>query len=205
MGLVKHSHNVAPKGEQHTAKRDYEGLLDQLGDGRPQVRRLAAKDLVEYPRCVDTLCARLHEESDNTVRDAIFTTLARIGGSAVVDGVVPFLRSDDAELRNCAIDVLKNLPDATAGCIESLIGDADPDVRIFAINVLESLRHPKVEAWLIEVLQNDPHENVCATAIDLLGEVGTPAAIPALRAARTRFESEFTRFACDLALQRIGP
>jgi len=204
MGLVKHSRSVAPQSEQRTANRDYEGLLHQLGDARPQVRRWASKDLVEHPQCVDILCARLQVEADSSVRDAIFNTLTRIGGSAVVDGVVPFLRSDDAELRNCAIDVLKNLPDATAGGIEALIHDADPDVRIFAINVLESLRHPHVEAWLTEVLQNDPHENVCATAIDLLGEVGTPAAIPALRAARARFDSEFTRFACDLALQRIG-
>ena len=40
---------------------------------------------------------------------------------------------------------------------------------------------------------------VWACVIGLLGGF-----FPALRAARARFDSEFTRFACDLALQRIG-
>ena len=35
---------------------------------------------------------------------------------------------------------------------------------------LVSLRHPDVELWLREVIERDAHENVCATAVDLLGE-----------------------------------
>jgi hypothetical protein len=49
-------------------------------------------------------------------------------------------------------------------------------VRIFAVNILESLRHPQVEEWLIEVIEGDPHLNVCGTAVDLLGETGSPGA-----------------------------
>lgn len=204
MGLVRKSLEDRPEARAHEPRRDYVELLHQLGDARPQVRRWAAKDLAVHREAGGVLAARLALEDDPTVREALFGALVRIGGREVVDGVVPLLRSEDAELRNGAIDVLKNLPEATRGSIESLLRDADPDVRILAINVLESLRHPQVEAWLLDVLASDPHENVCATAIDLLGEVGTAAALPVLRAVRERFDSEFMQFACDVATRRIG-
>ncbi|MGS0757735.1 HEAT repeat domain-containing protein, partial [Roseateles sp. GG27B] len=83
--------------------------------------------------------------------------------------------------------------------------DADSDVRIFAVNVLESLRHPDVESWLIDVIQRDPHVNVCATAVDLLSEVGTSAAVGALDALKVRFPDEpYIKFAANLALRSIA-
>ncbi|MCX7658616.1 MAG: HEAT repeat domain-containing protein, partial [Oscillospiraceae bacterium] len=38
------------------------------------------------------------------------------------------------------------------GRIEELIKSPEPDIRIFAINIMESLRHPKVLKWLKEIL-----------------------------------------------------
>jgi len=79
-------------------------------------------------------------------------------------------------------------------------------VRIFAINILESLRHPDVEAWLIEVIERDPMVNVCGTAVDLLSEVGSSASHDALERLKARFAAEpYIQFAADLALQRIAP
>jgi hypothetical protein len=79
-----------------------------------------------------------------------------------------------------------------------------PIPRIFAVNILESLRHPDVETWLIEVLETDTHVNVCATAVDLLAEVGTSAARKALLALKERFRDEpYIQFAADLSLRRI--
>jgi len=71
------------------------------------------------------------------------------------------------------------------------LADPDPDVRIFAVNILESLRHAEVENWLIQVLSEDTHVNVCATAIDLCSEVGTAAAIPALELVKRRFRRAY--------------
>jgi tRNA A37 threonylcarbamoyladenosine synthetase subunit TsaC/SUA5/YrdC len=46
--------------------------------------------------------------------------------------------------------------------------------------------------------------NVCATAVDLLCEVGTEAAIDPLVRLKARFASEpYIQFAADLALKRI--
>jgi hypothetical protein len=45
---------------------------------------------------------------------------------------------------------------------------------------------------------------VVAAAIEVLAEVGQPAALPALRSARSRFAQDaFIGFAADLAIARI--
>jgi len=67
------------------------------------------------------------------------------------------------------------------------------------------LRHPKVIKWLIEVIEKDENVNVCATALDLLAEVGTEEAIPAIKKVKERFKNEpYIQFASDIALRRIG-
>jgi hypothetical protein len=47
--------------------------------------------------------------------------------------------------------------------------------------------------------------NVCATAVDLLGEVGSGAAREPLLRLKTRYADEpYIQFAADLALKRIN-
>jgi HEAT repeat protein len=151
------------------------------------------------------LCRRLAAEPDFALRDAITVELARMGGETVVNSLLPLLSSDDAGLRNIVIDILKELPQDVAPRMESLLDDPDPDVRIFLINVLEALRHPAVEDWLIAVISMDTNANVIITALDLLNEVGTHAALPALRQTALRFADEpFVVFSVDSALRRIG-
>ena len=100
---------------------------------------------------------------------------------------------------------MKALPNEVAPIMSDLLRDADPDVRILAVNVLESLRHPKVEQWLIEVIDRDLMVNVCGSAVDLLGEVGSQAARDALGRLKVRYEAEpYIQFAVDLALKRIA-
>lgn len=119
-------------------------------------------------------------------------------------GVMTLRNREDAALRNEAIEAMKQLPDEVAPIMHELLADPVSDVRIFAVNILESLRHPEVEAWLIEVIEKDPHVNVCAAALDLLSEVGTEAALQALPRLKTRFADEpYIHFAADLALKRI--
>jgi hypothetical protein len=58
---------------------------------------------------------------------------------------------------------------------------------------------------LIEVIDSDPQLNVCATAVDLLGEVGSTAAREPLLRLKARYADEpYIEFAADLALKRIA-
>jgi HEAT repeat protein len=185
--------------------RDCASLERQLSDPSPAARRWAARDLVECPDASAALIEQLLREDDVSVREIILTTLTKLGDEEAVAGLVNCLRSEDASLRNEAIEAMKLLPDEVAPIMGQLLKDDDPDVRIFAVNVLESLRHEQVEEWLNEVIENDAHVNVCATAVDLLGEVGTSYSWDALKKLKVRFPDEpYIRFATDLALKRIS-
>jgi len=195
---------AASRDDTREHARDHDGLVTQLWDANPEARRWAARDLLQFPESTPALVARLDLEDNATVREVILTGLTRLGDENAVAALVACLRREDAQLRNEAIEAMKELPDEVAPIMGNLLIDADPDVRIMAVNVLESLRHPKVEEWLIAVIEQDTVVNVCATAVDLLGEVGSEAARGALERLKERFAEEpYIQFAADLALKRI--
>jgi len=204
VAIVKRSESATVDHEERRRPRDLDGLTAELDDTNPVARRWAAHDLAPFGEAAPALIERLADELDATVREAILISLTEIGSAIAVQGLVNCLRSEDVALRNEAIEAMKRLPEAVAPIMAGLLADPDPDVRIFAVNVLESLRHPDVERWLIGVIGDDAHVNVCATAVDLLGEVGSAAAITQLEALKHRFPGEpYIQFAADLALRRI--
>lgn len=204
MALVKRTHTEAVDQDERSRPRDFAGLNTLLQDANAVARRWAARDLAAFPEASGVLIERLQVETEPSVREALLMSIAMIGDSIAVGGLVDCLRSDDAQLRNEAIDAMKLLPDAVSPIMSGLLADSDPDVRIFGVNILESLRHSDVEKWLVEVISRDQHVNVCATAVDLLGEVGTEAALAPLAALKARFPDEpYIAFAADLALKRI--
>lgn len=193
-------HPVQPR--QHP--RDLPGLQQQMGDPDPRLRRLAARDLAHYPAAALALGHALSVEADASVREALFTSLAAVAGDGAVQALLPLLRTEDPGLRNGAIEALAAMPLAVAPSIDRLLLDPDDDVRIFAVNLLGELRHPQVPRWLVQVLQQDPHVNVVAAALEVLAEVGSPQELPALQAVRERFGSDaFIDFAAELAISRI--
>ena len=205
MGLKKQKETKSVDQDERKRSRDLEGLVAQLADPNPLTRRWAARDLLQYGEDASKILAeQLFKEPDKSVREVILTSMANLGDPVTVEALIRCLRSEDAMLRNEAIQVLKNLPDAVAPILDSLLKDADSDVRIFAVDILESLRHPQVVRWLLDIIETDPNVNVCATAVDLLGEVGTEEAVPALLRLKERFPQEpYILFAVDLAVKRI--
>ena len=174
------------------------------------VRRHAAKEILRCPNAGAALVRRLKCEPEVAVRAAILTALIRLDDPAATAGLADCLRSEDVALRNEAIEALRELASSgdRAGAVPPvlafLLADPDPDVRIFAVNVMESVTQPEVERWLIEVTENDSHVNVCAAAVDLLCEVGTEAALGPIIRLKARFASQpYIQFAADLALKRI--
>lgn len=204
MGFVKVSATDISTDDQRHNNRSYLGLLDSLQSTDEMTRRWAARDLAAFPQASAALMQQLTQEPDRSVREAIFVSLTQIGDQIAVDGLITCLRSEVVNLRNDAIEAMKLMPDAVAPMMQGLLHDSDPDIRIFAVNILESLRHPKVESWLIDVITTDPHLNVCATALDLLAEVGSQQAIEPLQQLKQKFADEpFVQFAIDIALTRI--
>lgn len=204
MAFIKHTLAATTSDDERAQSRDYASLLLQLDAADPTARRWAARDLRSHMQASDALVKRLQCESDGSVQAVILTSLTRLGDETAVAGLVHCLRSEDAALRNEALAAMQALPVEVAPIMSRLLLDADPDVRILAVNILESLRHPNVEQWLIDVIEHDTQVNVCATAVDLLGEVGSDHAHQALQRLKQRFANEpYIQFATELALKRI--
>ncbi len=204
MGFVKQAIPQAVSGDERHIERDFHGLCEALSSESPTTRRWAVRDLMYFPQASEVLATRLTQEENLSVRTAILSTLAQLADTVAMDALVVCLRSDDASLRNEAIEVLKAIPDDVGPIISRLLSDSDADVRIFTINILESLRHEHVEQWLISVIEKDEEVNVCATAVDLLSEVGTELSMQSLVNLKQRFANEpYICFSVDLALKRI--
>lgn len=201
MALVKAGF---PPSDQEPAVPDLTMLLADLGATEAAMRRAAARGLAAYPEAALPLCDRLEVETSPSVRALLFTSLIHLQSPAVAERLTAFLRSDDAPLRNAAIEALQEMPDSVAPHLERLLADEDSDVRIFAVNILATLCHVRAPQWLASVVRSDPHVNVCAAALDGLAEIGGPEVLDDLEELRGRFaDTPFMEFAIDAAMQRI--
>jgi HEAT repeat protein len=202
MGLVKRT--TTPTVAATPAPREFAELLAELTDPSPKLRRAAARDLTAYPSAAKPLCARLPDEPELSVRESILSTLMRLASADVVEGLIPYLASEDVWLRNAVIEALPKMPDACRPALTRDLSHPDADVRIFAVTTLAHLGDEGSLSQLVLVLADEPEVNVCAAAIEAVAERGTGAAIPALDAVAARFEGEpFIAFATELAISRI--
>jgi HEAT repeat protein len=204
MGLIKGKAIGTADMAEPERQLTCEELAMELEDSDATVRRHAAQKITSCLGAATALVGRLKSEKDTAVREAILNSLLRLHDPSIGSGLADCLRSEDAALRNDVIEAFKQLGDEVSPILRSLLADPDPDVRIFVVNILNSEHRSDVEQWLLEVIERDTHVNVCATAVDLLCEVGTEAAIDPLLHLRARFAHEaYIQFAVDLALKRI--
>jgi HEAT repeat protein len=151
------------------------------------------------------LAAALERETVPRVREAIITTLIRIGDRTSAETLLPYLRAQDAGVRIAAIDALQAMPDATAPFMTTLLNDADSDVRILATELVRNMPVDTGTCLLAALLDRETHPNVCGAAVEVLTELGTPDALPSLQACAARFAgTPFLPFAISLAIARIS-
>lgn len=180
-------------------------LAVTLSEGSDDERWNAARAAAEAPGGLVMLSEAISRESNPRVREAIFTSLARIRTPQSAEAVLQYLRSDDSNLRTGALDALRAMPDAVAEYIPRLLKDDDVDVRLLACELARN--QPAVDAgrMLGEVLATECESNVCAAAIEVLAEAGGPELLPRLAECAARFPNDpFLAFAVKLAGERIG-
>lgn len=184
--------------------RDVPGLVVQLNGDDPEARRRAALDLGLEADGGAALVARVGVETDPTVRDAILTQIAKLDTPEVAAGLLPYLGSDDAPLRNAVVSALAAMPASVPAFVPSLLADPDPDVRILSIMVVAGLRVPQVEAWLCQLIESDDHANVVAAAVSELVPLAGPEAIAVLESAPSRFPGDpFLAYTVSSAVARL--
>lgn len=176
--------------------------LDSMDAGQ---RWRAAKALAGERGNAPVLVSRLSLETDENVRSALFSGLVGIGGEAVAGPIAALLRSGDPGLRGGAVEALQQLGEAAEPVVDALLGDAETDLRLLAIEVTRAWPAEVAAARLLRVIEDDAHVNVCAAAVDVAAELGTPALLGALARLRLRFAREpFLGFSVEVARARIG-
>jgi HEAT repeat protein len=179
--------------------------FEALSSPDVEVRWSAARALGGRADAVAALALVLSTEQVARVREAIMTALVRVGDEASVRALLPYLRSQDAGQRTSAIEALQALPEAIMPFMAALLGDNDTDVRILATELARNMAVKDANRILCGLLENEQHPNVCAAAVEVLAEVGTRDAIPALKACAKRFSSTpFLPFAVATTIARIS-
>lgn len=167
--------------------------------------RWAAARQFASPTDVPALMAALEQETEPRVREAIFTSLARIGGAESARALASQIRSDDAALRTGALDALQSMTAELQQVLPGLLSDPDADVRLLACELARAAPGDDSASMLCALLEREPEANVTAAAVEVLSEIGSPQALPVLERCAARFADQpFLVFAIRIARDRIG-
>jgi HEAT repeat protein len=205
MPLIKRDAKPDPAPSQVEAEIALDASLADLAQADPERRWSAARRLADTPAAASHLAAALPGETDPRVIEAIFTSLIRRGEEESAPYLLGLLRSDEATLRGGAIEALQTMPAAFGRHADSLLQDADSDVRIFAVELTRSLPPDQTTTALCRLLDREDHPNVCAAAVDVLADLGSRDAMPYLERCRKRFANvAFLTFAISIAIQNLS-
>ena len=190
MGLRKSRGESAAQADRRQSRRDLTSLIDDLQNEAADVRRWAARDLSNNLEARRALLDRIDVEHEPMVLEALFSAIEDMCDEEVAGEVLIKLKSEDAQVRNGAIELLQNKPVLFASHVNELLNDEDSDVRIFSVDVIGAIRHPDAALWLHDVVLNDKNINVVGTAIDKLSEIGNSETLEVLDKVSARFSNE---------------
>jgi len=177
-------------------------IMRRLQDSDPEILREAAQDAGDYD-CSDaipTLIALLKSKNLG-VQEAAEISLRQMGGAQAVQQLAPLLRTEDAQVRNLAMDILRQIGNQNIGSIFNLLRDDDVDVRIFAADILGSTANILAVPHLCRTLLHDPEVNVRCQAAVSLGDLSFVEAANCLNQAMG--DEEWVQFSVIEALLKI--
>lgn len=141
------------------------------------------------------------QNPDIGVQEAADRALRKIGGASVVTAAIPLLRSEDAPVRNISMDLLREVGTENIDPLFQLLHDSDPDMRIFASDILGSSNSVLAVPPLCGALLRDPEVNVRYQAAVSLGSLGFQEAAPSLNKALE--DEEWVQFSVVEALIKL--
>jgi HEAT repeat protein len=156
--------------------------IEKLESADETERTYAAEDLgyLNVAEVVAPLLERLQRELSPVVRDAIGQALIRLDAAEAIAGAVGLLGSDDAQLRNLGVDVLRHKGERTIPFLKKAMQEGDRDMRKFVLDALSGLP-VKGTAEIYAAALADEDTNVVITGVENIGK---------LRAAEFRSELE---------------
>ncbi|HEY6519717.1 MAG TPA: HEAT repeat domain-containing protein [Roseiarcus sp.] len=196
MPLIRKESDKAAAGVSRQA-------LASLASASPDERWAAAR-VARDPAAIPNLGKALAHEREARVREAIFTALAQIATPESALVILPYLRVDDANMRTGAMDALRAMGDACRPHLSRLLADRDADVRLLACDLVREVGGADGARLLCALIEIEPEVNVCAAAVEALGEIADAAAQPSLSRCAERFPDDpFLHFAIKVVVDRL--
>ena len=178
-------------------------ILEALENGDNETIRSAA--FAAGDACLETaiplLCERIKSENIG-VQEAAEYGLRKIRGPQAINGLMPLLASDDAPVRNVAMDILREIGVDGIEIMQPYLRGEDPDLRIFITDILGYCASHQSALLLGEALLKDPEVNVRYQAAVSLGNLAFPESVGAL--CQAMHDEEWVQFAVVEALARIN-
>lgn len=199
MPLVKKT----PLADATEPQRSLEEVLVAIAAEDQDVRREAVAYLVRERQGLTELANRLSIEPCSDIRHSIGNLLIEAGNAETTRIAAQLLASDSATLRNEVREILPDLPGGPEHA-QVLLGHSDPDIRVFALEVLATRAgQAEGERYAIQALADQDVNVVCA-AIELLGDVGGKDALSALRELAEKVSNtEYLSFCVGVAVKSI--
>ncbi len=182
---------------------DAEQVLEALKGGDNEDARSAAFNAGDMclEDAVPLLCERIKSENIG-VQEAAEYGLRKIRGPRAIDGLLPLLSSDDAPVRNVAMDILREIGVDGIEIMQPALRGDDADLRIFISDILGYCRSHQSALLLGEALLKDPEVNVRYQAAVSLGNLAFPESVGSL--CRAMQDEEWVQFAVVEALAKIN-
>lgn len=158
------------------------GLRTTSGE---EVNREEAEDVLDRVAAwaaageTEKLFTLLVETHDPAAREAAWLELVRQGTPEVMERFISLLASPEAHLRGLAVEALQELGVGFLDRLETLLYDADPDIRIHVLSILAGVKSETaaepVRRFLARVSAGEKvPENVLAAALECLVALGGP-------------------------------
>ena len=177
-------------------------ILEALRSGDNDNARSAAFSAGDMgmEEAVPLLCERIKSENIG-VQEAAEYGLRKIRGPQAIEALLPLLRSDEAPVRNVAMDILREIGVDSIESMQPYLRDDDPDLRIFIADILGYCRSHQSALLLGDALLKDPEVNVRYQAAVSLGNLAFPESVGDL--CQAMHDEEWVQFAVVEALAKI--
>lgn len=155
----------------------------------------------ELEEAVPLLCEKI-KSSNIGVQEAAEYALRRIRGPRTVAAILPLMGSDEAPVRNVAMDILREIGVDSIDSMQSYLRGEDADLRIFITDILGYCQSHQSALLLADALLKDPEVNVRYQAAVSLGNLAYPESVGAL--CQAMHDEEWVQFAVVEALAKIN-
>jgi predicted Zn finger-like uncharacterized protein len=182
-----------------------EKLIHQLESNVEEERRQAVVALGRLPfsGVKHLLYLALGDDSWRVRKEAVDAVLAAAPATEAIEELVDLLLvSENAGLRNAAVDILQSLGEQALPFLYRRLVHEDAGVRKFVVDILGGIGATAAVPKLLPVL-DDTDPNVAAAAAESLGNIAAAEAVPVLIRSLAKEDLLF-RYSVLEALKKIG-